>query len=244
MISKNEIKYIQSLYHKKNRDAENVFIAEGPKLINDLLQTNSKFRKIYATENNLFSHYNNQCPIEEINSIELGRISQMQTPNLALAIIEKSSNNKMPDFSGKITLALDGIQDPGNMGTIIRSADWFGVDQIIATEDTVDKYNPKVVQASMGSIARVNVWYGDLNTILNSAKVPIYGAMMQGESLYQQKGIKEAVLIIGNEGNGIRKELISKIQFPLTIPAFGGAESLNASVATGIILSHLRMNAS
>jgi TrmH family RNA methyltransferase len=166
----------------------------------------------------------------------------MQTPNSALAIIEKMPQEKMPDFSKKITLALDGIQDPGNMGAIIRSADWFGVNQIIATHDTADKYNPKVVQASMGSIARVQVWYGNLNIFLDKTSVPVYGATMQGKSIYHQEKIEEGILIIGNEGNGIRKELLPKIQFPITIPAFGSAESLNASVATGIMLSHLRMS--
>jgi TrmH family RNA methyltransferase len=136
---------------------------------------------------------------------------------------------------------LDGIQDPGNMGTIIRTADWFGIQQIICSNDTVELYNPKVIQSTMGSFTRVKVWYKNLKEIFanNDADVPVYGALLQGKSIYDIPEISEGILLMGNEGNGIRPENLSFITQPITIPKQGGAESLNVGVATGIIVAQL-----
>jgi len=144
-----------------------------------------------------------------------------------------------PIFKNKITLLLDGIQDPGNMGTIIRIADWFGIDQIIASEDSVEFYNPKVIQSTMGSFIRVNCWYKNLPEQLQHASVPIYGALLDGQSVNEIGKINEGILVIGNESKGIRDAVLPFISKAVTIPRIGYAESLNAAVATGILLSHL-----
>jgi TrmH family RNA methyltransferase len=237
MLSKNEVKYIQSLSHKKNRDAEGVFIAETPKMVNELLQSNIVIKKIYATNDWQMQFIGNMA-IEEVDESTLQRISQLETPNKVVVIAEKK---KLPalHLQSHFTLVLDGIQDPGNLGTIIRIADWFGITQVVASKDTADCYNPKTVQSSMGSIARVNIWYEELLPFLNNAQVPLYGALLEGKSIYELKKCKEGILIIGNESKGIRGPLLPLIQQPVTIPRIGSAESLNAAVATGILLSHL-----
>lgn len=238
MISKNEIKYIQTLYHKKTRDEENVFVAEGPKLAEELLHSNFTVRKIYALSKWIEKHP--QIAATEITPEELEKISRLDTPNQTLAIIEKKkqdSNNV--SFTKQITLALDGIQDPGNFGTIIRIADWFGIRQVIASEDCVDCYNPKTVQSTMGSIFRVNVFYTNLEKCLSESNAPVFGALLNGENVQHATPAEEGILVIGNESKGIRENILPYITQSLTIPAFGQAESLNAAVATGIILSHL-----
>jgi len=238
MISKNELKYIQSLSQKKTRDIEGIFIAEGIKLVNELLQSDIVIKKIYATEEWIAEHQQ-QPNIIKVNPEELKKISTQSTPNQVLAIAEKKKLATEPLLKNKITLVLDGIQDPGNFGTIIRIADWFGIDQIMASSDTADLYNSKVIQSTMGSIIRVNVWYKDLTTWLSKAGIPVYGALLNGANIYHVKPIKEGLLVIGNESKGIRENLLPFIQHTVTIPKKGAAESLNAAVATGIILSHL-----
>jgi TrmH family RNA methyltransferase len=235
MISKKEVKYIQSLSYKKNREAEGVFIAETPKLVEELLQSNVTLKKIYATSQWQPPH--GGTDVEEIDEQMLQRISQLETPNKVVVIAEKKVLPKLV-FKSTITLVLDGIQDPGNMGTILRIADWFGVSQIVAAKDTADCYNPKAVQSSMGSIARVNVWYEDLPPLLAGAGVPVYGALLQGTSVYKISPPTEGILVIGNESKGIRMPLLPLVQHPVTIPRIGAAESLNAAVATGILLSY------
>ncbi|TKK68898.1 RNA methyltransferase [Ilyomonas limi] len=237
MISKNEVKYIQSLSHKKNRDAEGVFIAETPKLVNELLQSSVRIKKIYATKD-WQPQGSNNVVTEEIDEAALQRISQLETPNKVLAVAEKK---KLPSLqlNSHFTLVLDGIQDPGNMGTIVRIADWFGITQIVAAKDTADCYNPKAVQSSMGSIARVHVWYDEPAPILANAQVPVFGALLQGKSVYEIQYQQEGILVIGNESKGIREQLLPFIQQAVTIPRTGAAESLNAAVATGILLSHI-----
>ena len=236
MISKNEVKYIQSLSHKKNRDAEGVFIAETPKLVHELLQSHVRLKKVYATED-WQPAGNIPVPVEVVNEAMLQRISQLETPNKVIAVAEKK---RLPElqFQNHFTLMLDGIQDPGNMGTIVRIADWFGITQIVASKDTADCYNPKAVQSSMGSIARVHVWYEELPTLLVNAAVPVYGALLQGKSVYKMVQCDKGILVIGNESKGIREPLLPFITQPVTIPRVGSAESLNAAVATGILLSH------
>ena len=237
MISKNEAKYIQSLYRKKNRDANEMFIAEGPKLIDELLQSDFIIKKMYATdewiENNTAS-----IPVISVTSSELQRISNLETPNKVLAIVEKKKP-KIPSLANKITIALDGLQDPGNLGTIIRIADWFGVEDIIASGDTADVYNPKVVQSTMGSLIRVNIFYTDLNSFLKDVDVTIYGALLDGKNIYEMKPMKEGIILIGNESKGVQQDLLKLASHRITIPKAGQAESLNAAVAAGIILSQI-----
>jgi TrmH family RNA methyltransferase len=238
MISRNDIKYIQSLCHKKLRQQENLFIAEGPKVVDELLQSEYWIKNIYATSDWIAHNTDKKVAAVEITEIELGRISALQTPHQVLAVVER----KQPDtasFNNQWTLLLDGIQDPGNLGTIIRIADWFGIKNIFCSEDTAELYNPKVIQSTMGSFVRVNLRYESLSAVLEKAGVPVYGAVLNGENVYVSGKQKEGILIIGNEGKGMRKELLPFVTHPVTIPRIGGAESLNAGVAAGIIISHL-----
>lgn len=236
MLTKNELKYIQSLYHKKQRDEEQVFVAEGPKLADELLKSGAAIKQIYACAEWIEKNEEVNAPVREISSIELGRISNLQTPNEVLVIAEQSIPADEPTLKGKLSIVLDGIQDPGNMGTLIRIADWFGIKQLICSNDSADKYNPKVVQASMGSILRVTSWYKNLEEWQPVDNIPFYGALLNGQNVYSISKVSEGVLVIGNESKGIREPMLSKITHPVTIPKVGGAESLNAAVAAGIIV--------
>jgi TrmH family RNA methyltransferase len=239
MISKNELKYIQSLCQKKQRVAEGVFIAEGPKLAEELLASDYKLVKAYATAEWLAENTAGKGFVE-VTEIELEKMTGLQTANQVILICEQKIQKIIPDLSQKLSLVLDGIQDPGNLGTIIRIADWFGLTQIIASEDTVDFYNPKVVQSTMGSFIRVPVYYTDITHFLESTKLPVYGAMLAGKSIYDIIKPESGILVIGNESKGIREPIQPLINHAITIPRFGGAESLNAAVATGILLSHMK----
>ena len=238
MLSKNELKYIQSLCQKKQRLQEGLFIAEGPKLAKELLNSHYKVEKIYATAKWIAE---NPTTIETavVSEIELEKISSLQTANEVLLICRQKENTIFPNLSGKLSLVIDGIQDPGNLGTIIRIADWFGINQIIASEDTVELTNPKVIQSTMGSFIRVQCWYTNLPDLLHTTKLPIYGALLEGRSVMTMQPLIEGLLVIGNESKGIRAEVLPFIKNAVTIPRLGGAESLNAAVATGILLSHL-----
>jgi TrmH family RNA methyltransferase len=240
MITKNQVKYIQSLGQKKWRDAEQVFIAEGPKLVNELLLAeNCKIVGIYALKEWID---NSKANIEttEITPDELQKISQLMTANQVLAIAKKIEWAGAPVVKGNISLVLDEIQDPGNMGTIIRLADWFGVKNIFCSMDCVDLYNPKVVQASMGSITRVRVEYMDLSSSLkNNNGIRIYATTLNGRDISKMEKITEGMIAIGNESKGISDEILELSNVQITIHRKGKAESLNVAVATGIILSHL-----
>jgi RNA methyltransferase, TrmH family len=245
MLAKSTVKYIQSLSQKKFRDNEGVFAAEGPKIINELLHANvieliSLFGlKEWIAENSSLLKKISSEKIIEINSSELGRISFLSTPNQALAIFKKPSFQNIT-FENKISLVLDNIQDPGNLGTIIRIADWFGVQQIICSKESADVFNPKTIQSTMGSISRVRVLYGDVKSFINKhSHLPLYAATLNGNNLYGMKRVKEGLIIIGNESKGISEDILVLIKNKITIPGSGNAESLNAAVATGIILSHL-----
>lgn len=238
MLSKNEAKYIQSLFHKKQRDALNLFIVEGVKGVDELLNSSMQVQKIYALDN--WEHPKmHKAPIVRISESALQQVSALQTPNKVLAIAAQPVMEVQPPVKGKWILALDGIKDPGNMGTLIRIADWFGIQQIVASEDSVEFFNPKVIQSTMGSFARVAVGYTPLLQYLNQTDLPVLGALLNGKSIYQQPALKEGVLLIGNESNGISEALLPLISLPVSIPRIGGAESLNAAVAGGILLSHL-----
>lgn len=238
MLSKNELKYIQSLCHKKQRQAERLFLVEGAKLVNDLLQSAYPIRKLYAVPE-WANGYKGSLPLETVTTVELEKISGQQAPNQVLAIAEQQTPPGEPVTAQHLTLVLDGIQDPGNFGTIIRIADWFGINQVVASNDTVELYNPKVIQSTMGSFARVNVWYKSLPEFLAGVTQPVYGALLNGKKMHNEPPVTEGLLVIGNESKGIGKEILPFISHPITIPRIGGAESLNAAVAAGIIVSHL-----
>ena len=241
MIAKNQLKYIQSLGQKKPRDNDNVFVAEGPKLVAELLQaSNCKIIRIYALKNWIEQNPETTAEVIEVTEAELEKISQLKTPNLVLAVAEKIKWDADMQLKGSISLALDAIQDPGNMGTIIRLADWFGVKNILCSNDCADIYNPKVVQASMGSITRVRVEYTDILSLLkNNNDIRVYAAVLDGRDITKMEKLNEGIIIIGNESKGINDELLKLSNVQITIPGKGKAESLNAAVATGIILSHL-----
>jgi TrmH family RNA methyltransferase len=172
--------------------------------------------------------------------VELERISQLKTPHQVLAVVRKFDSSKKVELTGRVTLVLDTIQDPGNLGTIVRTADWFGVSQIICSEDCADVYNPKVVQATMGSIARVNIYYVDVISWLKENKsVRVYATLLEGKDVTRMSPINEGIIVFGNESRGMKNELIGMANEKITIPGKGRAESLNASVAVGIVLSHL-----
>lgn len=238
MLSKIEAKYIQSLYHKKQRDALRLFIVEGVKGVDELLNSSFVVQKIFAV--NEWEHpLQDKATLIRVSADELQKISGLQTANKVLAVAQQEDCIAQKPKKGRITLVLDGIQDPGNMGTLIRIADWFGIDTILASNDSVEVYNPKVIQSTMGSFIRVKVGYGNLAQLLLDSDLPVFGALLAGESVYNQSAIVEGVLIIGNESKGIHNELLPFITAPIHIPRIGGAESLNAAVAAGILLSHL-----
>lgn len=235
-MTKNEIKYIQSLSDKKNRDETQKFVVEGPKMLEELLHSDFHIEKIWTSET--LTDIPSHIVSEQISMVEMARMSHLKTPSTLLALVQKPQKTTLKS-SDEWTLVLDGIQDPGNMGTIIRIADWFGISQIVASMDTSDCYNSKVVQATMGGIFRVKIEYTDLEQYLHATQMPIYGALLDGANVYQLKEKSKGILVIGNESKGIRTNIQPFIQKPITIPRIGQAESLNAAVATGIIVGQL-----
>jgi TrmH family RNA methyltransferase len=240
MITRNQAKYIQSLGQKKLRDEEQVFIAEGPKLVNELLQAdNCNVIQVYALDEWINTSKTN-AEIIRITPGELQKISQLTTANHVLAVAKKIEWNGEANTSGAVSLVLDDIQDPGNMGTILRIADWFGIKNMFCSYGCVDIYNPKVVQASMGSITRVRVEYTDLLSFLSTHKeIRVYATVLNGRDVSKMEKLNEGFIVIGNESKGIDEEIVKLSSVQITIPGRGKAESLNAAVAAGIILSHL-----
>lgn len=238
MLSKSQVKYIQSLGQKKCRDEEGLFVAEGPKIAAELLaEKNCRVKQVYAVAG--WIKENKIAKAEEITEQELERISQLKTPNQVVLLAEKIKWGGEPVIKNGVSLALDTIQDPGNMGTIIRLADWFGIKQIVCSHDCADIYSSKVVQSSMGSIARVRVDYVDLSIWFKKHKeVRTYAATLEGRDVTKMEKLTEGIIVIGNESKGIKEEVLNEINTRITIPGKGKAESLNAAVATGIILSH------
>ena len=238
-LSRNQIKLITSLKQKKYRQQYGFFVVEGVKTIRELLQSNLELQKLYAT-----ASFNIDAKDEVIISdSDLKRISFLTTPNKALAIF-KIPESKPIDNSGLI-VALDSIRDPGNLGTIIRLCDWFGVKELICSKETVDCFNPKVIQATMGSITRVNVSYMNLVPFLRGIETSVFGAFMEGENVYHKTLPKTGVLVMGNEANGVSKEVEAVITEKISIPRFGdlqATESLNVATATAILLSEFSRN--
>lgn len=241
MISKNQIKLITSLQQKKYRQAHRLFIAEGVKVIQELLLSNFVLEHLFITED-LFQSVD-ESKKTFLKNDELKKISNLSTANNCLALFQIPA--EQPIQNSPITLALDDIRDPGNMGTIIRLCDWFGIRQIVCSEETVDVYNPKVIQATMGSISRVNITYLDLPNYLKDSKVLVYGTFMDGKNVYKEKLASDCILVLGNEANGISKNVEAVITNKLAIPRFGPlqkTESLNVATATAIFLSEFKRN--
>ena len=240
MLTKAQAKYIQNLGHKKLRDDENVFVAEGPKLVLELLQSHTvQLHSLYADEAFIRSHPEIKYHVE-VSAPELERISFLTTPNQVLAIFQKPVFNQQNNLKGKISIMLDKVQDPGNVGSIVRIADWFAIETIICSKDSADVFNPKVVQSTMGSIARVNVLYENLDDFISKNDLPgIYATTLDGKSVYEMEKITEGIIVTGNESNGISDKILQIAREQITIPRVGKAESLNAAVATGIIVSRL-----
>lgn len=239
-MNNNELKYIQSFAHKKHWDQESVFIIEGPKIVKELLESDWIIEKIYASSEWLNAQKPIGVPTEQVDEIILARISQFKTANQVIALVKKKIVNPPLKFDQEFTLVLDGIQDPGNFGAIIRTADWFGIKQMMVSEDNAGLYNPKVIQSTMGSFLRVNVAQCNIEAVLSNNKLPVYGAVLSGAPLARIKMQAPCFLVIGNESKGIRTNLLPYVIHPVTIPSFGAAESLNAAVATGILLSSWR----
>ena len=239
MVSKNQIKLISSLHQKKHRQTHQLFIAEGIKGIQELLDAQFELEHLYTTQTDFETVAGNLKTL--VTDADLKKMSALASPNTCLAVF------KMPEVkainSSGLIVALDDIRDPGNLGTILRLCDWFGIQQLICSKETVDVYNPKVVQATMGSIARVNVTYVDLIDFIANSKLAVFGTFMDGENMYTTNLPQEGIIVMGNEANGISSDLEKIIKNRLTIPRFGTlqkTESLNVATATAIVLSEFR----
>ena len=272
MISKNQIKFVRQLEQKKFRHREGVFVAEGTKVVGDLLKAGFTPSTLFATKEWLNCELSIvNCQLIEVSPDDLRRLSFLQHPQQVLALFPIPSQNcelparpegalsserivncelqivncELQIVNCELSIALDGIQDPGNLGTIIRIADWFGISNIICSEDTVDAWNPKVVQATMGSIARVNIIYNNLPEFLDTlpSDFPVYGTFLDGENIYTQELTPHGLIIMGNEGNGISDAVRAKVNRRLLIPDFHQgetADSLNVAIATAITVSEFR----
>jgi|694.fasta_scaffold14234_9 TrmH family RNA methyltransferase len=236
MLSKNEIKFLRSLHQKKFRDLERKIVVEGERIITDIIARHPQsIERIIVSKNfsgNQSDFLRFECAAVDNQVFE--QISASKNPQGVLALIH------FPVFQFNPTdfvLVLDGVQDPGNLGTILRTAAWYGVKQIVCSPDTVDVCNPKVVQASMGAVYDVNISYQDLEAFLNKQNAPIYGALLEGKSVYKTTLTQPAILVMGNEGNGIRINIQKGITHPIMIPKIGVGESLNVATATAILLS-------
>jgi len=239
MLSKNQVKLIQKLQQKKYRNELNLFIVEGKKSIVEFLQAGYRLELLIAIE--VFATALNGQPITLVSKEELRKVSSLKNPDEGLAIFHQRQHKGI--LQEGVILALDNVQDPGNLGTLIRLCDWFGIETLICNSQTVDCYNPKVVQASMGSLTRVAVHYVDLSGFLATCALPLYAMDLDGENLYTTEFPEDCVLILGNEANGISPEVRALADGIITIPRFGKlqqTESLNVAMAGAIVVSQVR----
>lgn len=252
MLTKKQLKLFTSLHKKKYRSEHQLFIAEGEKIVIDLLKNNIKAEAILCTSERLKEV---PFPNEDINIIEcdnsiIKKVSSLSTPTEIIGIFNIPEKHiDKSKISGELSLVLDDIQDPGNMGTIIRTADWFGIDTIFCSKGTVDIYNPKTIQATMGAIAKVNIVYCNLEELINeyaNDKFPVYGTFLEGENIYSQDLSEKGFIVMGNEGKGISDKISNIISHKINIPPYNisetASESLNVAIATSIICSEFRKN--
>lgn len=251
MLSKSQIRFVSSLQNKKFRMQHQAFIVEGWKSIEEFLHSSYQVKQIYFTAamDAKMGKIPENIKLYEVSEDDLRKISALKTPQGVVAVLNLPEQNaerhfKSPEsFRNKFTLVLDGVQDPGNLGTILRTADWFGIDQILCSPDCADVYNPKTVQASMGSLSRLPVYYTPLLEILDqlgkTVSVPIYGAVLDGQPIGDINFGKDGIIILGNEGQGIRPEIQNQIQVPVTIPRKGGGESLNVAISAALFCARV-----
>ncbi|MCG9627023.1 RNA methyltransferase [Vibrio mediterranei] len=240
MISKNQLKLLRALSQKKQRKAHGLFLVEGEKNVLELLETSMVIKHVFATSEFLASNREALQCVEciEASLEELTKASSLVSNNAAVAVVA-IPQTEIPAAKGMM-IALDGVSDPGNLGTIIRIADWYGIKHIVASTDCADPYNPKTIRATMGSFGRVQVTLLDLPSYLEQASLPVYGAFLEGENVHKMTFSPEGILLMGSESHGVRPDAAQYVTDKITIPAFGGAESLNVAMATGIILDNFR----
>ena len=246
MLSKSQISLLKSLQHKKERKENGLFLVEGHKSVIEFINSRYQVEAVYHTDSfdpkmlNLSQKIN----LYNISVTEIDKISSLKTPQQVIAAVKIPRHPQLDNqkLRQKFSLVLDGVQDPGNMGTIIRTADWFGIDNIICSDDTVDAYNSKVVQASMGSLSRINVHYVDLQKTLPAVGLPVFGAMLNGENLFSTQFGTEGLIVMGNEGNGVTPAVEQLINKAVTIPRAGKAESLNVGIATALFCAEITRN--
>jgi RNA methyltransferase, TrmH family len=244
MITKNQIKYINSLQQKKFRVENQSFVVEGAKSVLELLRSDFETELLFVTDEffeqhqNLLQAFHIQAII--VNQTDLEKAGSFSSNNAALAVVKTKENEELLVKENEFALILDDIRDPGNLGTIIRVADWYGIHKIICSHSTVDFYNPKVISATMGSFTRSNLYYVDIEDFIKKQSVNIYGTLLNGNNIHQTKFAESGYIVIGNEANGISPAIEQLITHKITIPRFGQAESLNAGIATAVVLDNLR----
>jgi RNA methyltransferase, TrmH family len=240
MLSKADIKYIKSLQIKKYRKEEQSFIVQGAKSVLELLSSDFQTLSVFGTEDFLANVKHTNVRVSTVSEKELEAIGEFQSNNTAVAIAKIKPNTALMPGPREFALVLDDIRDPGNLGTIIRTADWYGINKIIVSEETADFYNPKVISSTMGSFTRVSVFYTDLENYLSKSKLKVYGTYLNGDDVHTLRFDTSGLIVIGNESHGINPKLEKFISNKITIPRYGKAESLNAGIATAIICDNLR----
>jgi TrmH family RNA methyltransferase len=251
MLSRNQVKNISALHHKKFRREENLFIAEGEKVVFDLINSDWNVKSVYGTQD-FFQALPKSIKISKevemvlVTTDEMKKISTLITPQNVLAVAEIPNEEKQIDFEKNLKLVLDDISDPGNLGTLIRIAAWFGIDEIICSENSVDCFNPKVVQSAMGALFKINITYSELKSVFEKNKtvknLPVYGTILDGKNLYEEDLSGDGFILIGSESSGISHDLYEFVTHKITIPSYGNKaiDSLNVAVATGIICAEFR----
>ena len=244
MLSKNTVKFIKSLHQKKFRNQEQKFFVEGEKSVVEVINSDFRLELIVATDSffekykSLLTQSGAQLILTTQNQLE--NLGQYQSNDSALAVVHMKSNSPFDFPKNNFVVGLDDVRDPGNLGTIIRIADWYGINNLVFSTQTADFYNPKVIQSSMGSFTRINFFYADLKSVFNRWNVPVYGAFLNGENVHKMTGIKHGVILMGNESNGVSAELEQAVSTKVTIPGFGQAESLNVAIATAILCDNFK----
>ena len=244
MLSKNTVKFIKSLHQKKYRLESGKFFVEGEKSVVEVLQSSFTVDLILVTQEFATKHASllsgKAFEVIFVTPNQLEQVGQYQSNDAALAVVQMKPNQAFTPVKGELILALDEVRDPGNLGTIIRIADWYGINKLIFSTHTAEFYNPKVIQSSMGSFTRVQFYYGDLAQAFQEWKLPVYGAFLEGESIHELANPTPGVLLLGNESQGISKEVEKWVSSKITIPSFGKAESLNVAIATAIFCDNFK----
>jgi TrmH family RNA methyltransferase len=244
MLSKNTVKFIKSLHQKKYRLESGKFFVEGEKSVVEVLQSNFTVDLLLVTQEFATKHATllsgKAFEVLFVTPNQLEQLGQYQSNDAALAVVQMKPNQAFLPEKGELILALDEVRDPGNLGTIIRIADWYGIKKLIFSSHTAEFYNPKVIQSSMGSFTRVQFYYGDLAQAFQEWKLPVYGAFLEGESIHELTNPTPGVLLLGNESQGISKEVEKWVSSKITIPSFGKAESLNVAIATAIFCDNFK----